>query len=338
MAAPLPPPGAVLGDAADYMDSRQRSRAKAAAAGGDASVGPQRNLKSRDAKSVVSGRQRDGSGAASAASALVASVLRADDDAPLDLLGAALSSSLVDGDDPMRQLARERQRRRLAEADAASNLLAAGITVGRDGRMVIPDDEEKGGNADAGKSTAGGGESDDEDADVVRGKAALLREALPRVKGFRGSKRGGAAAAAAAAAEPGASEDGGAAPAAAGAQKRGSSWDHKRGGGGARPHSRPPRDGTTQSRFSGSQYRSKPGTSGDTQRAGAKFEPFAYVPLDPRSMSGASGSKSVARFAGVTASTSHAGRLERKQQRVDRGAGGSMRDAPGRSALGKRRH
>lgn len=333
MAAPLPPPGAVLGDAADYMDSRQRSRAKAAA-GGDASVGPQRNLKSRDAKSAVSGgRQRDGSGAASAASALVASVLRADDDAPLDLLGAALSSSLVDGDDPLRQLARERQRRRLAEADAASNLIAAGITVGRDGRMVIPDDEEKCGNADAGKSTAGGGDSDDEDADVVRGKAALLREALPRVKGFRGSKRGGAAAA-----EPGASEDGGAAPAAAGAQKRGSSWDHKRGGGGARPHSRPPRDGATQSRFSGSQYRSKPGTSGDTQRAGAKFEPFAYVPLDPRSMSGASGSKSVARFAGVTASTSHAGRQERKQQRVDRGAGGSMRDAPGRSALGKRRH
>lgn len=344
MAAPLPPPGAVLGDEAEFLDSRQRARSIAGGAKGAAGTVAPPSVAGKSAARRAAG----GSARASDAAALAASVLRADDDAPLDLLGAELSGRLVEGgDDPVKLLAREQARKRLAAVDAAEALRKAGITVGRDGRMVIPDAER------AGKQAAGAGDADGDedsdlgDADVVRGKAAALREAIPRL-GREGARRGRDAGAgrggrSAPADADTAGGDGEAGAASSSSRAPGGAWDRK--GGGRGRSTRPTRGigGGDSARLSGSQYRSKPGTSGDTLRAGAKFEPFAYVPLDPRSMSGAAGSKSVGRFDGVTASTSHAGRTDRKQQRAAhaRGAGaggsGSLRDAPGRSALGKRR-
>lgn len=325
--APLPPPGAVLGDAADYLDSRQRSRSRVG--GGASAVGPPRTSATAAKSAAKSSSSALRPPPPSAAASLAASILRADDDTPLDLLSAALSSSIVGGDNPLLQLARERKRRQLAQADAAEGLREAGITFGPDGRMVIPREKEDvkeaaaGGSAgrDEGEESASG--DDAADADVVRGKAAALRKALPRVERSRGGRK-----------DAGRPDDEPAEearpPRPATAAASGGGWGGRQGHNKGRPGSRPGA-ADTASRFSAAQFRGKHGS--DTRRSGAKFEPFAYVPLDPRSMSGAAGNKSVARFAEVTASTSHAGRQERRQAAARDG----LREAPGRAALGKRR-
>ena len=83
-----------------------------------------------------------------------------------------------------------------------------------------------------------------------------------------------------------------------------------------------PPSSSSSARYSGAQYKASGGggaggDGGDKQRKGAKFEPFAYLPLDSRAMSGKHGSKSVARFAGVTASTSKGIRSAAKRSAAD---------------------
>ena len=50
------------------------------------------------------------------------------------------------------------------------------------------------------------------------------------------------------------------------------------------------------------------------KRKGSKLEPFAYVPLHATAMSGKHGAAAVGRFAGVTATTSRAGRSSLKRE------------------------
>jgi hypothetical protein len=313
--APLPPPGAVLADAGDFLDAHQRKAAVApnatsktvvTARSGGRNRAP--GMDSKHHRDVLGG---DGSGFA-------ASVLRADDDAPLDLMDATLTRSIVEGDDPLKLLARDRQRLRLMESEAAGAMLAAGITIAKDGRMVIPDDAVPLVAGVMSMTKQQDDPDDDGDADIVRGKAAALREMLPRTHAARlgRDKRGRRIL-------PDSEEPGGSSSPAASMPNVGKSWGGRKLAGGSRQE-------TQASRFSGAQYRSKPGSAGDSRRPDAKFEPFAYVPLDPRSISGSAGQKSIGRFDAVSASTSRSSRADRKQD-------SNLREAPGRSALGKRR-
>jgi hypothetical protein len=94
--------------------------------------------------------------------------------------------------------------------------------------------------------------------------------------------------------------------------------------------------GAKGDRFSGAQYRGGKGASGDVLGTASKYEPFAYVALGTKGGAGA--------FAGVMASTTKAGKHERRgslkrgivaERSADGGAGGAGGD--GGEARGRKR-
>ena len=325
--APLPAPGAVLSTQSAFMDAKQRKIARKMAAKSVVAGGGQQQ------QSVAGGAKRPGGSVAASSvykqpssssyAGAGASLLRADDDAPLDLLDASgLALSARTGSNA----------RAAARANGNSAGGRGGLKVASDGRLVIASDKRKGGD-----------DSEDDEDDAAEAAQIRDRSGKQRQTGGKGKHqqqrgRGGGGGGDADEDEdlaPSSSKrggGGGGGSSGKSAMTAGSQgWGMKRSkigfeGKGAS-------GGGKENRFSGSSFKGQGGAKGDVKRKDARFEPFAYVPLDAKAMSGKHGSKAVARFSGVMESTSKSARAHDKRggERADQGSSG------GRVTGGKRK-
>ena len=324
--APLPPPGAILSDAARFIDKRQQAALRRTGAGGEV------DDKLSHSRSRISGRKTAASGVSAAVSGVGARrgggnhqgvQLRTDDDMPLDLLdsgGAARAFVAPAGGGAALLAAVDARRQGAVRADAGSGTaMAGGFRIDAAGRLVIPDEEAAVPSKGKKRPTT---DADDVDPDVERDMADIRAHARKRVRGgAHAAQRDGDGN------EEESSGHGRAAARRAGDMPPPSTAQGAQGWGQKKRKigstTAVTAAGGVGARHSGQQYRAAGG--GDTASRAAAFEPFAYVPLDPRAMSGKHGAKAVARFAGVTASTSKGGRSTSKREGTGARASGARR-------------